>query len=185
MKDFLQGKWLGHPLHPILVHIPTALWPAALVFDILANTSAGGSRALVQTSFYAILFGLVVAVLAVPAGLADWWDIKRDKPAWKIGLYHMGLNLSIAVLQLINLLLRLGDLATATYVGALPLALSAISTLGLLASGYLGGMMVYDYGINIVRLSKGEWRKIAEAGGARVPPEQKARVPGNDQGGES
>lgn len=36
LKDFLQGKWLGHPLHPLLVHLPTALWPAALVFDILS-----------------------------------------------------------------------------------------------------------------------------------------------------
>ena len=30
LKDLLQGKWLGHPLHPALVHVPTGLWPAAL-----------------------------------------------------------------------------------------------------------------------------------------------------------
>ena len=26
--DFLKGKWLKHPLHPIVVHVPMAMWPA-------------------------------------------------------------------------------------------------------------------------------------------------------------
>jgi hypothetical protein len=36
-------------------------------------------------------FGLVTALLAVPPGLADWAEIKKEKPAWKMGLYHMAL----------------------------------------------------------------------------------------------
>src|SRR5688572_10690449 len=43
MKEFLQGKWLGHPLHAALVHLPMALWPAAAVFDVLAAMNIGGS----------------------------------------------------------------------------------------------------------------------------------------------
>src|SRR4051794_16059982 len=90
MKDFLQGKWLKHPLHPILVSLPLGLWPAALVFDLLSYTPGGGNI-MVRTSFCAIVLGLVGALLAVPTGLADWWDIKRERPAWKIGLIHMSL----------------------------------------------------------------------------------------------
>jgi uncharacterized membrane protein len=41
--DFLKGKWLGHPLHPILVHIPMALWPASLIFDLLSGSATGGN----------------------------------------------------------------------------------------------------------------------------------------------
>lgn len=175
MKDFLQGKWLKHPLHPILVHIPTALWPAALVFDILSNFGVGGN-AMVQTSFYAIAFGVVAALAAIPTGLADWWDIKPDKPARKIGLYHMVLNLTITALQIVNLLLRLGTLTLDTSVAGLPLVLSVISTLLLGASSYLGGMMVFDYGISVARLSKKRWRRVAEASGANVP---------SDKGGEA
>lgn len=171
MKDFLQGKWLKHPLHPILVHIPTGLWPSALLFDILANLGVGGN-AMVQTSFYCIAFGLVAALGAVPTGLADWWDIKPGKPARSMGLYHMTLNLAVTTLQIINLLLRLGDLTTATTVPILPLVLSLLSTLLLFVSGYLGGRMVYDQGISIARISKGEWRKRAERSGSAVPKKE-------------
>lgn len=171
MKDFLQGKWLKHPLHPILVHLPTGLWPAALVFDLIAVFGAGGEAGnrLVRISFYCIALGLLSALAAAPAGLADWWDIKPNKPARKMGLYHMAINLSVTVLQVVNLLLRWGSINTATTIDPLPLTLSVISVLALFVSGYLGGRMVYDQGISIARLSKGEWRKRAEAGGSAVP----------------
>ncbi len=86
--NFLKGKWLGHPLHPILVHVPMAMWPGALIFDLLSKWQIGGN-AMVRLSFYAIVFGLLASLLAVPAGVVDWSGIKKEKPAWKIGLYHM------------------------------------------------------------------------------------------------
>lgn len=171
MKDFLQGKWLKHPLHPILVHLPTGLWPAALVFDLIARFGGGGN-AFAQASFYAILLGLISAAAAIPAGLADWWDIKPDKPARKLGLYHMALNLTITAIQIVSLILRLGTLSIAVTVGRLPLALSALATALLFMSGYLGGLMVYDQGISIARLSKKRWREVAKKGGAIVPAEK-------------
>jgi uncharacterized membrane protein len=170
VKEFLQGTWFKHPLHPMLVHIPTALWPAALLFDILTTLGIGGN-ALVRTSFYAILFGLLVTVLAVPTGIADWWDIKKEKPAWKLGLYHMALNLVAAVIWAINLALRGGPALEAASVATLPLILSMVGTLLLFVSGYLGGRMIYDHGTSIARLSKEKWRQIAQAGGARLPSE--------------
>ncbi|HBY95534.1 MAG: DUF2231 domain-containing protein [Ardenticatenaceae bacterium] len=169
VKDFLQGKWLKHPLHPIFVHIPTALWPAALVFDILSRLGVGGN-AVVRTSFYGILLGLLAALFAIPTGLADWSDIRREKPAWKIGLYHMSLNLIVTVVWAVNLGLRLGPALDATAVPNTPLVLSILGTLLLLVSGSLGEIMIYGYGINVARLSKKKWRRIAEAGGARIPP---------------
>ena len=168
MIDFLQGKWLGHPIHPILVHIPTALWPAALVFDLLSRLGIGGN-AMVRTSTYAILVGLIVAVAAVAPGIADWSGINRERPAWKLGLIHMLLNLAGIVLWAVNLALRWGSHDQAEMVGTVPLLLSLLGTVLLLASGYLGGRLVYDYGISVARISKEKWRRDAEAGGARVP----------------
>jgi uncharacterized membrane protein len=168
MKDFLQGKWLKHPLHPLLVHIPTALWPAAFVFDILSMLGVGGN-AMVQTSFYSILFGLVVALAAAAAGLADWLEIRPGKPAKNMGLIHAGINVTVTLVQIVNLALRWGTYATGAAVDTLPVVLSLVSTLALLVSGYLGGRMVYDQGISIARLSKGEWRDRAEKAGNAVP----------------
>ena len=171
ITDLLKGKWLGHPLHPILVHVPMAVWPSALLFDLLSRTGTGGN-AMVRTSFFAIGFGLAVALLAVPTGIVDWWGIKREKPAWKIGLWHMLLNVVLLILFTINFTLRCGNYRTAGSVSDASLMLSIIGTLVLFVSAYLGGRMVYAYGINVARLSKGKWRKIAKSAGANVAPQK-------------
>ena len=169
--NLLKGKWLGHPLHPLLVHVPMALWPAALLFDLLSRAGFGGN-AMVRTSFFAIGLGLAVALLAVPTGIVDWSGIKREKPAWKIGLWHMLLNVVVLILFAINFALRLGTYREAVLVPVTPLVLSIAGTLVLVVSAYLGGRMVYAYGINVARLSKGKWRKVAESAGANVAPEK-------------
>jgi len=170
LLDVLKGKWLKHPLHPILVHVPMAMWPSAVIFDLLSQWRIGGN-ATVRLSFYAIIFGLVASLLAVPAGVVDWSGIKKEKPAWKIGLYHMILNLVVAVLFAINLGLRAQTFREATKVAGTPLLLSVVGTALLVGSAYLGGLMVYEYGISVARMSKKKWRKIAEAGGANLPEE--------------
>jgi uncharacterized membrane protein len=169
--DLLKGKWLGHPLHAAIVHVPVALWPAALVCDLLSWAGVGGN-AMVKLSFIAIAFGLAGAAFAVPTGVADWSEIKQDKPAWRIGLYHMGANLIVIILYGINLGLRLENFKTATRIGSAPIILSVIGTILLFGSAYLGGMMVYDQGIGVARQSKDKWRRVAEAGKSNVPPQK-------------
>jgi uncharacterized membrane protein len=168
--SFLKGKWLGHPLHPILVHVPMAMWPGALVFDFLSRCHIGGN-AMVRLSFSAMVFGLVASLLAVPTGLLDWSGIKKEKPAWKIGLYHMSINLVVTLLFAVNLGWRWHTFREATQVDRTPFLLSLIGTALLIGSAYLGGMMTYQYGISVARMSKQKWRKIAQAGGANLPPE--------------
>jgi uncharacterized membrane protein len=170
LLNFLKGTWLGHPLHPILVHVPMAMWPGALIFDLLSQWEIGGNG-MVRLSFYAIVFGLVASLLAVPTGVVDWSGVKKEKPAWKIGLYHMILNLVVALLFAINLGLRAQTFREATRVAGTPLLLSIIGTALLIGSAYLGGRLVYEYGISVARMSKDKWRKIAEISGANLPPE--------------
>src|SRR5688572_11561767 len=106
MKELLQGKWLGHPLHPALVHLPTGLWPAAFVFDVIARTSDAGNNVAVRTSFYCITVGLLAALLAIPTGIADFMEIKRGKPAWKLAVIHMSINAFVFLLMTINAMSR-------------------------------------------------------------------------------
>lgn len=171
--DFFKGKWLGHPLHPALVHIPVGLWPAALVFDLLSYTGLGNLA--VQLSFFCIAVGLLVALVAVPAGIADWSEIKKEKPAWKIGVWHMGLNLLAAVLFATNIGLRIGTFQTATNVPVTAVTLTAIGVLLVSVSGYLGGQMVYSHGVGVARMSKKKWRMAAENSGSHVPPQKEQK----------
>jgi uncharacterized membrane protein len=102
-------------------------------------------------------------------GIADWSDVKRDRPAWKLGLAHMVLNLLAAVAWGINVGLRVPRLQQAQQVTLTQAVLSLIGTSILLIGAYLGGRMVYSYGIGVARMSKQKWRKLAESGGANVP----------------
>ena len=83
------------------------------------------------------------------------------------------MHLEDRVLEIsINFTLRLGTYREAALVPVAPLVLSIAGTLVLVVSAYLGGRMVYAYGINVARLSKGKWRKVAESAGANVAPEK-------------
>ena len=35
LLEILQGKWLGHPLHPAIVHVPIGLWTVACQLDVI------------------------------------------------------------------------------------------------------------------------------------------------------
>lgn len=168
MKNLLQGSWLGHPLHPAIVHVPSALWPAAVVFDVLTLFDVGGNP-LVRASFLAIIVGLIAAAVAIPTGLADWLGIQRGRPAWQLGLFHLGLNASATFLFAVSLFFRWDDWRTAEEVGIIPFVLAILGAGALGQGGYFGGKMAFDYGISVARVSKEEWRTTAEAGGARLP----------------
>lgn len=170
-EETKSAGFLKHPLHPIAVHLPMALWPSATLFDLLSRANIGGNS-MVRLSFWAIALGLVSALIAIPTGIMDWSGIKKEKPARRIGWYHFGLNALVTILFVVNLLLRLNTFRFDSEVEPGPLALSIIGTLLLIGSAYLGGLMVYDHGISVARHSKHKWRQAAEAAGANVPPKE-------------
>lgn len=81
-RDLLHGRWLGHPLHPVLVQVPVGAWISAAVLD----TTPGGSRA----AGLLVAVGLAGAVPAAVAGLVDWAELER--PQARVGLLHATLN---------------------------------------------------------------------------------------------
>src|SRR5947208_13652239 len=79
-EETKSGGVLKHPLHPIAVHLPMALWPSATLFDLLSRADVGGN-AMVRLSLWAIALGLVPTLIAIPTGMVDCTGIKKDKPA--------------------------------------------------------------------------------------------------------
>jgi uncharacterized membrane protein len=168
LKDFLQGKPLGHPLHAFLVHLPMALWPTALAFDILAYVRHDNDLSLTLTAWWCILVGLITAAAAIPTGIADWTGIRPGRPARKLGLLHAALNSAVFALFIVNFTLRCLRGPYVPSITRTELLLSAIAVALLFPSAYLGGLLVYDHGIGVARTSKHYWRNVAIAGGARV-----------------
>ncbi len=149
LKDFLEGKPLRHPVHPMLVHFPIGLFVLSFVLD-LTSLAFPSVPNLVRDSFYAMLVGIITALFAAVPGFVDYTDIRSDHPAKRTATAHMTLNLVVVALYGINLGVRSSMLADSK-IPLLPLILSLVGTALLSASGYLGGRLVYDDGIGVGR----------------------------------
>jgi len=149
LKDFLEGKPLGHPIHPMLVHFPIGFFVLSFLLDITTFVFPKASN-LVLASFWAMLLGLVTAMLAALPGFADYSDIRRDHPGKRTATTHMTLNLMAVVVYAINLALRFSA-DVSLRVHFFPFLLSLAGVTLLFISGYLGGRLVYDDGIGVGR----------------------------------
>jgi nitrite reductase/ring-hydroxylating ferredoxin subunit/uncharacterized membrane protein len=138
-KNFLHGKWIGHPLHVILTDIPIGAWTVAIVFDAL--DAMGTRRQYRIAADTAVGLGLIGAVGAAATGLTDWQDI--DPPARRIGLVHGLLNVASVVLFGGSFLARRkGARTKGRSLAVLGYAVS-------MAAAWLGGNMVFGQKIGV------------------------------------
>jgi nitrite reductase/ring-hydroxylating ferredoxin subunit/uncharacterized membrane protein len=148
-NHLLQGRWLNHPLHPVLVHLPIGLWLLAGIFDA-GSWLFDGQPWLVRGAFYAILFGVISALIAAVPGFVDYSDIRADHPARRTATWHMRLNLAAVALYALALVLRYPEL-DAPRAPAPAALISLLALLLVMVSGYLGGILVYEDGIGVGR----------------------------------
>ncbi|KYF95073.1 DUF2231 domain-containing protein [Sorangium sp. So ce394] len=135
----LHGKFLGHPLHPVLVTIPIGAWSCGLVLDFAGIGRRG--RRLHRGADASTAIGLGGALVAALAGLADWSTTLGS--AKRIGFVHGAMNLAIAGVY--------GASLASRAIGLRPLGI-ALSTAGFGlagASGWLGGELIYRYGVGV------------------------------------
>jgi uncharacterized membrane protein len=142
----LAGPY-GHPFHPILVTVPIGAWVVSMVFD-LASRWAGEAEVFVKGSFWLIGVGIVGAIAAASFGLLDLLAIPRGTRAFRTGLTHMALNLTVVGLYAVSFALRRGHLDNAD-VTIPAFVCSAVALVILGVSGWLGGKLAYSYGVRV------------------------------------
>jgi len=102
IKNFLNGTWIGEPLHAILTDVPIGAWTVALVFDGLEVMSS--NHELAAAADASIGIGLAGAAGAAVTGVTDWQD--ADAPARRLGMIHGLLNVSATALLATSLIVR-------------------------------------------------------------------------------
>jgi uncharacterized membrane protein len=143
----LAGPY-GHPFHPILVTVPIGAWVASLVFDV-ASHIVDRPGFLTQGSEWLIAIGVLGALVAAMVGFLDLFAIPTGTTAFRTGLVHMSLNLSVTAAYVIGFFWRHASYTDGDPVRGGQLALSAVSLAALAVSGYLGGKLAYRYGVRV------------------------------------
>ena len=133
----------AHPIHPMLVPFPIVCFVGTLVADIIF--SRGGDPGWAEASHWLLGFGLAMAVLAALTGIIDFMGDDRIRRL-SHAVQHMIANVAVVVIEVINLLTRLGSDDT---IPSLGIYLSGAAVLILLFSGWRGGDLVYVHGVGV------------------------------------
>ena len=150
----------GDPTHPAVVHFPLALYPATVLFDILAFTRSDGS-VYTHGAFILIIAASIAAVGAAITGFAQLPDIPPGSPAWKTAILHMSMQMTAAVIFLVSLLLRLKHVDDAhPPIGAFICAVIGLAAL--FYGGWLGGRMVFSQGVGVEMAADGQMPRATD-----------------------
>jgi nitrite reductase/ring-hydroxylating ferredoxin subunit/uncharacterized membrane protein len=136
LKNFLNGVWFGHPLHPAMTDVPVGCWMLATTFDLLSG--ADENSPLSTGADAALGLGILGAVGAAATGLTDWSDTYGKEQ--RTGLIHALLNTGALSANCASWILRRRGqrkLAVVLSTGAFGVAAF---------SAYLGGELVFELG---------------------------------------
>src|SRR5215813_10345079 len=160
VKNFLNGTWLGHPLHPVATDIPLGAWTVTLLLDALEN--GDGRSGLATAGDASLALGLAGAIASAASGLTDWSD--TDARPRREGLLHAMLNVTGTLLFAGSLLSRKAGSRAAGR------GLAVAGYLSIIAAAYLGGELVYHEQIGVDHSSG---KEMPDEKFAAVLPEEK------------
>src|SRR5919206_1256664 len=133
VRDLLNGRWLGHPLHAVLTDAPIGILFLVSVFDVLRQPGA---------AVVALVVGILAMLAAALAGFADYADTD-GRPRERATL-HATLMLVALALYLVSLVLRAGaSTADGAETPAAAGWLAVLAFLVLATAAFVGGDVVY------------------------------------------
>jgi len=131
IRDFLNGRWLGHPLHALLTDAPIGILFLVIVLDVVGQRAAAD---------VALIVGVLALLAAAASGAADYAD--TDGTARERATVHSALMIVALLLYVVSLALRAtggDDRTVATWT-------SIVGFVVLAAGAYVGGDVVYVLG---------------------------------------
>ncbi len=163
----------GHPIHPPLTHATIGIYTFATIaafMDVVGITSRNGAYGW----WIALVVGLITTVFTALTGFADWLTLEWGSDIWKTATAHMLAMVSATVLFGLagifgHASYKHGDVSAGAFV--LTLMGFALLTLG----GWLGGTIVFVYGMRVLSLV----HEPASRGAAPIPHIEKEVAEGS------
>jgi len=141
-----KTKFLGHPIHPMLVTFPLGLLATSVIFDVFYLATR--RKKWHETSYYMIPAGIIGGLCAAVFGFLDWQAIPGYTRAKMIGLWHGLANVVVTALFTASWLMRKSPRrepeSPAIALSILGVSLAAIT-------GWMGGELVDRLGVGVDR----------------------------------
>jgi len=136
IQHFLNGTWLGHPVHAMVTDVPVGALTVSIVADLISQHVVAD---------VAMVLGVLAMVAAAVTGLADYTEV--DGNARNRATVHGTTMVITLVLYLVSLAIRAGN--PPDRLPAVAIALIAYLLLALGAA--IGGDLVYLIGTHVDR----------------------------------
>ena len=137
----------SHPIHPVLIPFPLALWTFSLISDAIFYFG-GRNPEWENVAFYCLAGGIVGGALAAIPGVIDYFSIK-DKEVSKIAAWHARINVLALLIFIAGFYLRTDKGLRLFGHLTIPVLLSVLGVILIFISGYLGGEMVYVHHVGV------------------------------------
>lgn len=165
LKQALKLFKLGAPMHPVFVHFTIALTSASLIFDALgfllnkdSLTAAGG---------WTLVGSAVMTLMTISTGLTSSTRAPIEEGEARSFLRaHMALGLIFFGLLVAVTFWRVSLWQNGLGISWLYLASLAVVALVMTMQGYLGGELVYRYGVEVEQAH----RELPERDAKSAPP---------------
>jgi nitrite reductase/ring-hydroxylating ferredoxin subunit/uncharacterized membrane protein len=165
VQNFLNGTWLGHPVHAVVTDVPIGAMTISIIADVI------GQPLVADVS---MVLGVLAMVASAVTGLADYTEV--DGNARTRATVHGSIMVVTLAVYLVSLVIRSGSPADRL----VPILISAIGY-GLLSVGAeMGGDLVYLIGTHVnrhawrgagmkwIKLDLGELTDIPEGGPTKL-----------------
>ena len=151
----MSFEWLyrgtpGHPLHPPLTDATIGAYTFATIAAVLSKVGIAEQEA-AQAWTLALIVGLIITVATAVTGLADWIRIERGTALFRTATAHMIAMLLATAFFLVSIGAGYSDGID----GVLPngaFILTLVAFLMLTVGGWLGGSIVFNYGMRVLNL---------------------------------
>jgi uncharacterized membrane protein len=159
----------GKPSHPPLTDASIGAYTVGVAMLVLGALGVEEEQ-MAHGSLLAISGGLVLALPTALTGLLDWLDIEKGTPARTMATIHLVTMLGATVLFALTWIVQLdGYKDDVVKTGAWILGLGAESLLA--AGGYIGGSLVFVYGVRVLKRRETPVADALIPGRAEAPPE--------------
>jgi len=139
--------FFGHPFHPMTVHFPIALYLLGVLLTL--GYLGRGQAELERFAYWSFLLSFLATLVASLVGLIDQSQLALADPRREVINSHITAGLALLVLNGLLAYMRFRWPDVLLRYRWLYLGLMALGVVALLATGWLGGELVYRLQVGV------------------------------------